>query len=76
MRVYKYTMPIVSQVRGRVIEVPVEEGNRLVSKGDVLFRSIPTPYQLDVNKLEAQLANAQGGQREVEESLKGANAAR
>ena len=39
LRVFKYTVPIVSQVRGRVIEVPVEEGNRLVKKGDVLFRS-------------------------------------
>ncbi len=28
MRVYRYTIPIVSQVRGRVIEVAVEEGNR------------------------------------------------
>jgi multidrug resistance efflux pump len=71
VRVFKYTVPIVSQVRGRVIEVPVEEGNRLVKKGDVLFRVDPTPYQLDVNVLEAQLANAIGGQREQEESLKG-----
>ena len=38
VRVFKYTVPIVSQVRGRVVEVPVEEGNRLVKKGDVLFR--------------------------------------
>jgi multidrug resistance efflux pump len=74
VRVYKYTIPIVSQVRGRVIEVPVEEGNRLVKKGDVLFRIDPTPYQLEVNTLEAQLANAQGSQREVEESQKGAQA--
>ena len=72
VRVFKYTVPIVSQVRGRVIEVPVEEGNRLVHKGDVLFRVDPTPYQLDVNMLEAQLVNAQAGQREIEESLKGA----
>ena len=72
VRVFKYTIPIVSQVRGRVIEVPVEEGNRLVKKGEVLFRIDPTPYQLDVNTLEAQLANAQGSQRELEESLKGA----
>jgi len=36
VRVFKYTVPIVSQVRGRVIEVAVEEGNRLVKKGDVL----------------------------------------
>jgi multidrug resistance efflux pump len=74
VRVYKYTIPIVSQVRGRVIEVPVEEGNRLVKKGDVLFRVDPTPYQLDVNTLEAQLANAQGQQRELEEQAKGAKA--
>lgn len=72
VRVYKYTIPIVSQVRGRVIEVPVEEGNRLVHKGDVLFRVDPTPYQLDVNSLQAQLANAQASQRETQESLKGA----
>src|SRR5438045_3803437 len=74
LRVYKYTVPIVSQVRGRVLEVPVEEGNRLVHKGDVLFRIDPTPYQLDVTNLEAQLAVTQGGQRETEESLTGATA--
>jgi multidrug resistance efflux pump len=69
VRVYKYTVPIVSQVRGRVIEVPVEEGNRPVKKGDVLFRIDPTPYQLAVNQLEAQLATAQAQQRELDESL-------
>jgi len=72
VRVYKYTVPIVSQVRGRVLEVGVEEGNRLVKRGDLLFRIDPTPYQLEVNTLKAQLANAQAGQRETEESLKGA----
>ena len=60
---FKYTIPIVSQVRGRVIEVPVEEGNRLVKKGDVLFRVDPTPYQLTVNSLMAQLVGAEGRQR-------------
>src|SRR4249919_1670722 len=48
VRVYKYTVPIVSQVRGRVIEVPVEEGKRLVKKGDVLFKIDPQPYKLAV----------------------------
>ena len=47
-------MPIVSQVKGRVIEVPVEN-NRPVKKGDVLFRIDPTPYQTEVNSLEARL---------------------
>ena len=74
LRVFRYTVPIVSQVRGRVLEVGVEEGNRLVRKGDVLFRIDPTPYQLEVDSLSAQLVTAQAGQRELLESQKGANA--
>jgi multidrug resistance efflux pump len=75
VRVFKYTVPIVSQVKGRVIEVPVEEGNRLVKKGDVLFKIDPQPYQLAVNQLEAQLAVAEASQRELDEQIKGARAA-
>jgi multidrug resistance efflux pump len=55
VRVVNYVVPIVSQVRGRVVEVPVEN-NRPVKKGDVLFRIDPTPYQNEVNSLEAKLA--------------------
>src|SRR5687768_17688138 len=54
VRVVKYVVPIVSQVRGRVIEVPVNN-NQPVKKGDVLFRIDPTPYVADVRALEAQL---------------------
>ena len=56
VRVVKYVVPVVSQVRGRVIEVPVEN-NRPVKKGDVLFRIDPTPYQNEVNSLMARLAS-------------------
>ena len=56
VRVVKYTVPIVSQVRGRVIEVPVEN-NRPVKKGDVLFRIDPTPYETEVKSLEARLVS-------------------
>jgi multidrug resistance efflux pump len=56
VRVVKYVVPIVSQVRGRVIEVPVEN-NRPVKKGDVLFRIDPTPYEIQVHSLEAQLVS-------------------
>jgi multidrug resistance efflux pump len=72
VRVFKYTVPIVSQVRGRVIQVPVEEGNRLVHKGDVLFQVDPTPYQLNVNSLAAQLVGAKGGDKQLREQLKSA----
>jgi multidrug resistance efflux pump len=58
VRVVKYVVPIVSQVRGRVVEVPVAN-NRPVKKGDVLFRIDPTPYMGEVRALEAQLASEQ-----------------
>jgi multidrug resistance efflux pump len=56
VRVIKYIVPIVSQVRGRVVEVPVEN-NRPVKKNDVLFRIDPTPFQNEVRSLEARLAS-------------------
>lgn len=71
VRVMKYVINVVPQVRGRVIEVPAE-GNQHMKKGDVLFRIDPTPYQLTVNSLEAQLANTQGSSRELDEQLVGA----
>src|SRR5688500_19680393 len=40
-RVYKYTIPIVWQVEGRLLEVPGQEGNVLVRRGDVLLRVHP-----------------------------------
>jgi multidrug resistance efflux pump len=71
VRVIKYVINIVPQVRGRVIEVPIES-NRLVKKGDVLFRIDPTPYELTVRSLEAQLASAIAGSRELGEQIIGA----
>jgi multidrug resistance efflux pump len=54
VRVIKYVVPVVSQVRGRVVEVPIEN-NRPVKKGDLLFAIDPTPYQNEVHSLEARL---------------------
>jgi len=71
VRVIKYVVNVVPQVRGRVVEVPVEP-NRLVKKGDVLFRIDPTPYELTVRSLEAQLANSVAGSKVVEASPRGA----
>src|SRR6185436_4078811 len=71
VRVMKYVINVVPQVRGRVLEVPAE-GNHAMKKGEVLFKIDPTPYQLTVNQLEAQLANAVGGSKELDEQLIGA----
>jgi multidrug resistance efflux pump len=58
VRIVNYVVPVVSQVRGRVIEVPVEN-NRPVKKGDVLFRIDPTPYENEVHSLEARLVSSE-----------------
>lgn len=58
VRVINYVVQILPQVRGRVIDVPVEP-NSAVKKGDVLFRVDPTPFELDVKRIQAQLALAE-----------------
>src|SRR4030095_15537986 len=51
VRVVKYVVPIVSGIRGRVIEVPVEN-NRPVKKGDVLFKLHPASYEILMRLLQ------------------------
>ncbi len=71
VRVVKYVVQVVPQVRGRVIEVPVEP-NSAVKKGTVLFRIDPTPFELQVNTLEAQLAATEGSVQQLNEELRSA----
>ncbi len=71
VRVIKYVVQVVPQVRGRVIEVPVEP-NVWVRKGTLLFRIDPTPFVLRVQVLEAQFANAEGSLHTLEEQLRAA----
>ncbi len=68
------TTPIVSGVRGRVIEVPVEP-NQPLKQGDVLFRIDPVPYQAEVDKLEAQVKEASQGALGLEAQLQEKEAA-
>jgi multidrug resistance efflux pump len=87
VRVFKYTVQVIPQVRGRVIEVPVEP-NRLVKKGELLFRIDPTQYQNELAVAKATLAaneaklaqaaanlvDASAGARQLQEQLKATNA--
>lgn len=54
-RSYFITTPIVSNVRGKVIEVSVKT-NVLLHEGDILFKVDPVPFQGIVDDLNAQLA--------------------
>jgi len=87
VRVFKYVVQIIPQVRGRVIEVPVEP-NKLVKKGELLFRIDPTQYQNELNVAKAKLAadeakltqssanvvDVSASARQLQEQLKSANA--
>jgi multidrug resistance efflux pump len=86
VRVFKYVVQILPQVRGRVLEVPVEP-NRLVKKGELLFRIDPTQYQNEFDAAKAKLAadeaklaqasaglvDASAGARQLQEQLKSAS---
>lgn len=64
-RVWRYIIPIVPNVAGPVIEVPVEPLVNL-SKGDVLYRIDPDPFQFAVDQLEASIDQAKAQQRLAE----------
>jgi multidrug resistance efflux pump len=73
VQVLKYVVQIVPRVSGRVIEVPVEP-NRLVRKGEVLFKVDPRPFEYEVQRLEAQLAATTAGVGAQREDLRAAQA--
>jgi len=73
-RIYFSVTPIVPNVRGRVIEVPVE-ANTPLHKDDVLFRLDPTPFQYAVEQKKAALAEAEQNVDELKSSLDQAKAA-
>jgi len=54
----RYSVPIVPDVSGEVIEVPVQ-ANVPLKAGDVLFKIDPTPFQAQVSAIEAQLRLAE-----------------
>jgi multidrug resistance efflux pump len=78
IRVVNYVVPINPQVRGLVIEVPIEP-NRPIKKGDLLFKIDPTPFENAVKNIEAQVAQlrvalitAEASSRNLGEQLKSA----
>lgn len=66
-RLFQHVIPVVPNVRGQVIEVPIE-GIAQLNKGDVLFKIDPTPYQFTVDQLQASIdqATAQKQLAEIE----------
>jgi len=68
-RSYFLTTPIVSNVRAKVIEVPVEP-NVPLKQGDILCKLDPTPFQAQLDNIKAQLAFAKKRLEESKELAK------
>jgi len=73
-RMYVPVVQIIPNVRGTVIEVPVE-ANKPVKKGEVLFRIDPQPYQIEVDRLRALLASKNTKFAQLSEQMAAAEAA-
>jgi len=73
-RMYAPVVQIVPNVRGTVIEVPVE-ANTPLKKGDVLFKIDPQPFQIEVDRLRALLASKNTKFAQLSEQLAAAEAA-
>lgn len=64
-RAFQYVIQIVPNVKGTVVEVPVEPVVQ-VKKGEVLYRIDPTPYRASVNQLEASIRQVEAQKRRAE----------
>lgn len=78
VRVINYVVAVNPRVNGLITEVPIEP-NRPLRKGDVLFKMDPTPFELEVKALEAQLqqlevqlVTANANQRGLNQQLRNA----
>lgn len=72
-RFYAPIVQIVPNVKGTVIEVPVE-ANTPLKAGDILFRIDPRPYQIEVDRLKAILAGKNVKFAQLSEQLAAAEA--
>lgn len=64
-RMFQYVIQIVPNVKGTVVEVPVEPIVR-VKRGEVLYRIDPVPYQASVNQIEASIRQVEAQKRRAE----------
>ncbi|HEY9451500.1 MAG TPA: HlyD family secretion protein [Bradyrhizobium sp.] len=74
-RIYFTVTPILPSVRGRVIEVPVQNRtNQHLEAGEVLFKIDPKPYEYIVEQKRAGLADAEANVAQLKASVDQASA--
>ncbi|MBR0708372.1 HlyD family secretion protein [Bradyrhizobium liaoningense] len=74
-RIYFAVTPVLPAVKGRVIEVPVEDRtNQHLEAGEVLFKIDPKPYEYIVAEKRAGLADAEANVAQLKASVDQASA--
>ncbi|MGY4356247.1 multidrug resistance efflux pump [Bradyrhizobium sp. i1.7.7] len=74
-RIYFAVTPVLPGVKGRVIEVPVEDRtNQHLEAGEVLFKIDPKPYEYIVAQKRAGLADAEANVAQLKASVDQASA--
>ncbi|MEP5569077.1 MAG: efflux RND transporter periplasmic adaptor subunit [Halioglobus sp.] len=53
-RMFRYIIPIVPEVRGEVVAVPIEPLTTIAA-GETLFQIDPEPFEISIRQLEAQV---------------------
>jgi len=66
VRQYYTTTPMIPDVKGRIIDVPVQQ-NQPLEAGDVLFKIDPEPFEDKVEGLEGEIAAAKKDLKRAEE---------
>jgi multidrug resistance efflux pump len=74
LRVVRYVIPLRTRLQGVVVEVPVQP-NVPLKKGDVIFRIDPRPFEVQVARLKAALAEAEQRAKMLPVDLAAAEAA-
>jgi RND family efflux transporter MFP subunit len=68
-RMFRYVIPIVPNVKGHVLEVPIE-GGQFLQRGDTLFRIDPEPFEITVRQLQAQVRQFEAEHQLAEVNVK------
>ena len=66
--VYRYVVEIIPNVTGQVTDVPIEP-LKSIKKGDVLFQIDRRPFEAELKRLEAALAEAEQAVPQLEAAL-------
>jgi multidrug resistance efflux pump len=66
--VYRYVVEIIPNVTGQVTDVPIEP-LKSIKKGDVLFQIDKRPFEAELKRLEAALAEAEQAVPQLEAAL-------